>query len=508
MGSQVSLAPEPTPLVASLAQSWRWLNSTNFNGTGVEGTGSDIDYSDFVSQQLVANNIAVAAVTLYGWEYMTTLASEIHLYERAYRGSITRLPVLLFALVRYGSIPAVILPAYSVWKDFKKTPSGCLKHLQLCIVVVQLIVSSVFVWRTSAIWRRDRKVVVFTILATILQFALSFYFLWHSTEKLLPNGACMPVPVKSFFNTLPWFYLMAFLYDLALFSLSLYKLWSYTDDATPTLASRKATFSSGTLTPGIVIVSRRGAKDNTTTSSEEEKTDELSMPSPAQEDHTRSLPRKAGGLARFPVEKVRSAHRRYLSLPPLLTRLLGNGLQYFLLASSFNLVSLALELCHSIHAKSLIALYAPLMAMSCQRLILLEVKAVWGPSNREMSGRRELSLVERATRRRESWEGQDGDYQAHFADARRRGSAPATATSAHSTSGWPSSAPPTSHRSEFPFSYSPPATATSATSQRILAPRPMEKTASSGLESSTSIPEAVVKVPEEQRGLALRMAGM
>lgn len=394
----------------------QWLNSTasGFNGTNIEGSGTYINYDEFRWQQLVANNIAVASVTLFGWETLTTLGSEWTLYIRALRGSISKLPVILFALVRYGSIPAVVLPAYSVWQDFTDSPSGCLKHQQICIAFVQLIVSCVFVWRTVAIWRRERWVVIFLIALTITQFALSFFFLWFSPEKLLPNGACMPVQQTGFFDTLPWFYLMSFIYDCTLAGMSAFKLWQYTDDnRTSKLRNRNLNSS------GRVIVVDHSHAPSPGSSSEKGAT---------AASHPGSL-NKVASLAAFPVRTAKTAHRRYLSLPPLLTRLLGNGIQYFLVASCFNVVNLALEFSKSIHAKSLIALYAPVMAVACQRVILLEVQAVWGSSDRHLTGSRERSLVDRAMRGgRESWEGDDGE-RTHARTGRRRdrdGSYPAS----------------------------------------------------------------------------------
>lgn len=228
--SAIASLATPAPMTSEF-ESWRGLSPSTFNGTSIEGAGSDLDYHEFLWQQLVANSefdrlpfsrrdpyratssslttsflhhilprytdVAVAAVTLYCWEYLTSIASELHLYERAYRRTISRVPVILFALVRYGSVPAVILPAYSVWKDFSREPSGCVSHQQLCIVFVQLIVSCVFVRRTAAIWRKERKAVLLLISITIIQFGLSFY--------VSPTGACTkPDSLNAHSSTLHW----------------------------------------------------------------------------------------------------------------------------------------------------------------------------------------------------------------------------------------------------------------------------------------------------------------
>lgn len=53
------------------------------------------------------NNIAVAALTLFGWEFLTTLPSEIALYRHR---RLLSPPVILFAFVRYSTVAAVVLP--------------------------------------------------------------------------------------------------------------------------------------------------------------------------------------------------------------------------------------------------------------------------------------------------------------------------------------------------------------------------------------------------------------
>lgn len=333
-----------------------WFNPNDtvpgsWNGTNVEGNKS-LDYSDFLYQQIVANNIAVASLTLYIWEYITTLYDEVQLYRHR---SLSSPHVILFVLIRYGTLPALILPTYSTWHNFTDDPDGCLQHQQLAIAAVQLIVGLVFAWRTVAIWSKDRRIVVILGFLVCAQFAASFALLWFSEERRLPNGACMPVPSPSGFNPLPWFYLTAMLYDAVTIGLSTWKLWQFSALGRP-----------------------------------------------------QELQPRIADVFRAPLKTIKKARDQWSSFSPLLEKMMGSGLVYFTIATAFNACNFALEIKQDLHAKSLVALYAPLMCILCQRIILLDIKALYGSNGRHDTGSRERALVERVMRdQRKSWEGND-----------------------------------------------------------------------------------------------------
>jgi hypothetical protein len=337
-----------------------WYNVTApYNGTEVEGEQS-LPYEVFFFQQIVANNIAVAALTLYIWEYLSTLYAEYRLYKTH---KLLSHHVILFMLVRYGTIPSLILPAYSIWHNFSSDTGGCLLHEQVSICVVQLIVSIVFAWRTIAIWGNEKRMTIFLSVVVCLQFGASFGLLWFSEEKILPNGSCQAVTPVSGVNTLPAFYAIAFAFDLLTITLSTYKLWQFS-----TYGSESQAYNSTT----------------TTTTS-----------------WTRILksPRR--------MWQGTKEHWRVMSLSPLVETLSRAGLIYFILATAYNAISFGLEISKDIHSKALVTLYAPLMAVSCQRIILLDVEAIWGASGtRSGDGEREKVLVSRVMQqKRLSWEG-------------------------------------------------------------------------------------------------------
>lgn len=335
--------------------SWYNITQQTNNGTFDEGN-KRIPFSEFYAQQITANNVAVAALTLYAWEFITTWPDEIQMYRKRKLSSIY---VILFALIRYGTLPALILPAYSVWHDFRNDPKGCLQHQQLSICFVQLIVAIILAVRTVAIWGRHRLVVLYFAFAVPVQFAVSFALLWFSNEALLPNGACMPVPNKNGINTLPWFYLVAMAYDLSTIFLSTFKLWNYN-----LLGRTKDT---------------QGLKE----------------------------------AARRPLSTTRTLIRQWKSLSPLIDNLLKGGLVYLLVATAFNATNFALEYRNELHAHSFIVLYSPLMCILLQRILLMDMHAMWGKDKHD-SGHRERSLVDRVLRDgRYSWQGDEGDAVDH-----------------------------------------------------------------------------------------------
>ena len=333
-----------------------WYNTTTpipYNGTEIEGDKS-LGIQDFFLQQIVANNIAVAALTLYGWEYISTLYDEIHLYCSH---KLLSRHVILFALVRYGSLPSLILPAFSVWHDFSQDADGCLQHQQMAICAVQLIVSIVFAWRTIAIWGNGRRITIFFVCIVCLQFGASCGLLWFSEEKLLPNGACMPVTPRNGFNPLPVFYAIAFAYDSLTIGMSTFKLWQFSSLGRPSSRSEQVPWTRTVTSPRLLW-------------------------------------------------KTVKQQWMAMSSSPLVERLTHAGLIYLVVATAFNACSFALEVRNDIHSKALITLYAPLMCILCQRIILLDIKAIWGGIKKPSDGSHERALVDRVlAEKRYSWEG-------------------------------------------------------------------------------------------------------
>ena len=284
--------------------------------------GRQIPIDEFIYQQLVINNVCVCAVTLFAWEFLTTLPAEWQLYWRMGRRSVQ---TWLFALVRYGTLPSLILPAYSTWHDFSDAGRSCLTHQQEATAVVQLIVSIVFVWRTSAIWDRDKRVIAGLSFLVMVQFATSFAILWYTRETLLSNGNCMPLPAPGKRDIQAYFYLCAFIFDSITIGLSFWRLAYFSD------------------------LPISGKVPNNPSSREETQNEK-----DAREGTEHRNPfQVALGLRKFPVRFFGHVMRRWesMTLTPLLGTLSRNGLIYWSMAGVFNLANFGLEISNSIHSK-------------------------------------------------------------------------------------------------------------------------------------------------------------
>lgn len=333
------------PLVSLCASVWAE------EALGILSSPTDFDHE---SDQLevVANNITVAALTLYIWEYLTTFPREITMY----RTKMLRRPqVVLFLLIRYGTIPALVLPAYALWHHFDDA-DDCPKHDQITVALVQFLVACIFSWRTIAIWQRTRWVVVFLTTFSCMLLGTSVGLLYFSRDTLLVTGACHPSlrrdPSQYGVNTVQWFYLVSMIFDTVTMSMSTYKLYVIAN------MGRSA----------------RGPEFRDPFEAHHQLAHEEKQPpthwATFREGRTYSS-------LSYPVRKLKEMHAWWASLTPLLARLFRNGLIYFFVATLFNLVNFILEAVNSIHAKSFLSLYPPFMCVLCQRMILTEYDAVY-----------------------------------------------------------------------------------------------------------------------------------
>ncbi|WFD00212.1 hypothetical protein MYAM1_002960 [Malassezia yamatoensis] len=352
-------------------------------------TSRELNEEQQEQQTRVANYITVASLTLYAWEYMRTFPREITMYQRH---MLRRPQVILFLLIRYGTIPALILPAWTLWNHFDES-SDCPQKEQITVAVVQFLVACIFSWRTIAIWRRKRWVIVLLVCLTIVMFGVSVGLLFHSSDAVTYSGACRPsvdkddgIKTPPAVNSVKWFYLTSLIFDTVTLVLSSYKLIYYANMGrhlqTPVFHDPFATYR----------------MDATHTDSSKE------LPGPVVDNGNRrssatnalkQIPNKMNCIATFPFRKVHNALQWWSSLTPLLARLIANGFLYFFVATAFNVVNFVLEQVNSIHSKSFLTLYSPLMCVLCQNMILTELDAVWSTYDADLDipGRRFVDRV-------------------------------------------------------------------------------------------------------------------
>ena len=145
-------------------------------------TNRRITKSQLEYQLKVAEYVCVAGLTLYAWEYLMTIGREISMW--LHPRSLLHPQVALFLLIRYVSIPPLVVTSYSLWGHFAKAEE-CLKHEQMTVAIVQFVVSCVFSWRTIAIWRRKRWVIIFMIMLSLVLFGTTIGLLYFSRDSLV-----------------------------------------------------------------------------------------------------------------------------------------------------------------------------------------------------------------------------------------------------------------------------------------------------------------------------------
>lgn len=343
-------------------------------------TNRHITKDQLKRQTEVVEYVCVAGLTLYCWEYLVTLDREISMWLHPRR--LLHPQVLLFLLIRYATVPTLVVTSYSTWGHFE-SEEQCINREQISVAVVQFVVACVFSWRTIAIWRRARWVVAFMVTFTLLLFGASIGLLYFSHDSLLASGACRPSYDQnsnpdsiSDVNTVMWFYLIGMIFDTTAVLLSTYKLVVY---ANMGRQIQRITFRDPfemhrqQLEKGK-LVSNPGLNDID--------------PFESQAHSTPTLCRRVSDAFRsvllLPMRATSAILSWWYSLTPLVARLLRNGMFYFVVATAYNLNNFILEAEKSLHSKSFLALYAPLMCVMCQRLLLVEFDEVWTPFDPEV----------------------------------------------------------------------------------------------------------------------------
>lgn len=367
-------------------------------------------------QTTVANNIAVAGLTLYVWEYLCTLSHEIYMWFHP--RLLQRPQVFLFLAVRYVTIPALVVPLYSMWGNIKDQ-ADCPKHEQITVAFVQFVVACIFSWRTIAIWRRRRWVIVTLLTLTLMLFVSSVSLLYFSQDAYIVTGECRPAlvavdddddddDIARPVNILQWFYLTCIIFDTITLLLSTYKLLLYANMGRavafrdPFEAHRQQLKKNGTAEDQQPDIENASALR-----SSERHSSGAHMVS-------RGLRPSVVSIILFPYRKVSALYSWWFSLTPLVARLMRNGILYFVVVTAYSLNNFVLEAVKSLHSKSFLTLYAPLVCVMCQRMLLTEFKAVWSPHDEDsmIPGR---DLVEAVTGHKLEVGHSDIDRFEHFA---------------------------------------------------------------------------------------------
>lgn len=338
-------------------------------------TNRHITEDQLKRQTEVVEYVCVAGLTLYCWEYLVTLDREISMWLHPRR--LLHPQVLLFLLIRYATVPTLVVTSYSTWGHFVREDQ-CVNREQLSVAVVQFVVACVFSWRTIAIWRRTRWVVAFMVTFALLLFGASIGLLYFSHDSLLASGACRPSYDQnsnpdsvSDVNTVMWFYLIGMIFDTTAVVLSTYKLVVY--------ANMGREIQKITFRDPFEMHRQQLEKGKSVSDPDMHGIDPFESQAHSSPTVYRRVSDAFTTVFFLPMRATSDILSWWHSLTPLVARLLRNGIFYFVVATAYNLNNFILEAEKSLHSKSFLALYAPLMCVMCQRLLLVEFDEVWTP---------------------------------------------------------------------------------------------------------------------------------
>ncbi|TFK99866.1 hypothetical protein BDV98DRAFT_605683 [Pterulicium gracile] len=219
---------------------------------------------------LASEYMRIAAITIFGFEYIQTLTSEFRIY-RAQRSWKLTTGCQLFILVRYLGLAALITATYGFFSEgWSSDACAHYQHVAPLFKVFSAIANqAVFFWRTYAISGRKRWVLYTLIGVGLLTIGLQLFA--NSVTNPLVTPSVNPLPsassdqllIMSFWNqggciaaARPGlrvafvFYLAAIMYDFLVLGLSWYHL---AGTAGVTYASMFA-FAQRLLGEGIIYV--------------------------------------------------------------------------------------------------------------------------------------------------------------------------------------------------------------------------------------------------------------
>ncbi|KAN0062674.1 hypothetical protein ACQY0O_004864 [Thecaphora frezii] len=289
---------------------------------------------------------AAAGLTLFLWEFASTLPDEIFLYRTLRHRSPQ---VLLFALVRYAGLFAISLTAYAAWSSSDRKP--CLPYAGISMMLVQVPKVMIFSWRTIAIWRRDRRI-------TFLMLALSLWLVLQGFAALLVpghrrrDGIC--TADREMLKAMVVVLLLAMIiFDTVVIVLTVSKLWLYH-------RLGMSEVNSGAATP-------------------------LYRTSVSLDVYSCHL--GLGGLRNWMRTGIDRAKQHRDQAVPLILKLAGNGLLYFAIITTATLITLLFTVARTPALPEMMTpLLVSMMCVVCQRILLLEIRAVWNLENNVRDG--------------------------------------------------------------------------------------------------------------------------
>ncbi|KAF7355903.1 hypothetical protein MVEN_00919200 [Mycena venus] len=168
----------------------------------------------------------VSAASIYFFDYVMTLPSEYRLYKRQKKWWNPSVACILFVLCRYVTLVSIVMATAfffgTNWTEKTCVPAvgGALRALSASIV------SIIFMWRTWAIWCKNRPVLYFLMIAFIPTTVFTWAFVFNQVPEVSSGsgGSCGGLAGKGVFGAKWPFALANMVFDALCVGLSTYEL--------------------------------------------------------------------------------------------------------------------------------------------------------------------------------------------------------------------------------------------------------------------------------------------
>ncbi|KAJ7812835.1 hypothetical protein B0H13DRAFT_1741497 [Mycena leptocephala] len=166
----------------------------------------------------------VSAASIYFFDYIITLPSEYRVYKRQKKWWNPSSACILFVLCRYVTLVSIVMATAfffgTNWTEKTCVPAvgGALRALSASIV------SIIFMWRTWAIWCKNRPVLYFLMIAFIPTTVFTWGFVFHQVPEVGSGGSCGGLAGKGVFGAKWPFALANMVFDTLCVGLSTYEL--------------------------------------------------------------------------------------------------------------------------------------------------------------------------------------------------------------------------------------------------------------------------------------------
>ncbi|EIN05068.1 hypothetical protein PUNSTDRAFT_137752 [Punctularia strigosozonata HHB-11173 SS5] len=161
--------------------------------------------------------LRIVAASVFFYDFLVTVPSEIRLLRRQHNALRPSHACILFMLARYVGMAAVISATVIYFHGW--TFSKCAQLIPIVgafRAVLSTVTNFVLLWRTWAIWARNRKILIMLLIIMIPTTIFSYGFLFDQSPTT-KNGSCTAVSGHTVFGQKWTFALANMCFDIVAF---------------------------------------------------------------------------------------------------------------------------------------------------------------------------------------------------------------------------------------------------------------------------------------------------